>query len=178
MARRKCKCQICKTEGWTDEFYRVKDGNRNLYYCNEDEYLDMLVDESNRKETLSFIVRYILPEQYRFVPPVMQKQLKEIADTYNWEVVLLTIMRDKDTLHYWMNRDGKFTNDFGRASYLSTIIKNNISSVYQKWLIQERREEETTDDIDIDSVDIDMLNDLTTTNKKKPENRGIMDFLE
>ena len=177
MARRyRCRCQICKKWGYTDKFYKVKRGSRNLYYCNEEEYLEWKKEDDMRIELLEFISDNIwYYDDYRMLPTVLQKQINKLASIYNYEVILLTVKEFKDTLAYWMNLDGKFNNEYGKSSYMMAIVKNNINEIYKKWKIEKKnKEQENTP-----HIDIDIMNNLHTTTAKNDDiDNGILEFLE
>lgn len=179
LPRRRCKCQVCKKSGFTDEFYRVQKGNRNLYYCTEDEYINHTVEMSNRTELIRFIATNIWRcENPLMVPHVLQKRLKELAAVYNYEVILRTVIKHKDTLAYWMNLEGKFDNDHGKSSYFMAIINNNINFEYRKWKEEQGQEElqEAMDERDM--LDVDILNSMVVeTEKPTNVNDGILKFL-
>lgn len=175
MARR-CKCQVCGNWGTTDTFYRVEKGSRNLYYCNESEYLEWKKEKDIKIELLKFICDEIWHyDDYRMLPRVLQKQINKMAKIYNYEVILLTVQEHKDTLEYWMNLEGKFDNEYGKSSYMMAIIKNNINEVYKKWKIKQKQAQQQ----EKIQVDINIINDLQNNTQQKQEiNDGILDFLE
>lgn len=141
-----------------------------------------MVEESNRIEMLGIIRDQILPKHYRFVPPALQKQLNELAELYNYEVVLEAVLQNRETLMYWMNLEGKFNNDFGRACYFTTIIKNDLPKIYKEWA-DKRRREETSKEMEDNkyNVDIDTLNKIVEQKPVKQDkdsvNTGILEFL-
>lgn len=176
MARRyACKCQICGKSGYTDEFYRVKKKNKNLYYCNEEEYLEWKKEKDIKTELLIYISNEIWHyDNYKMLPAILKKQINQIAEIYNYEVILKTAKKHKDTLEYWMNLEGKFDNEYGKSSYMMAIIKNNINEVYKQWK-HEKKTEQNKNKI---SVDLDIINNLQQTQLNNTDNNGILDFLE
>lgn len=189
IARRRCKCAACGADGWNDEFFRVSVKNRNIYYCNEEEYLAEEREKEFRVSTLQFISSEIwLEPDYRMLPSVLQKNLNELAEIYSYEAILRAVQKEKDTLHYWMNLDGKFSNEFGKARYFASILSNGaVKQAYyqikkekaQAEKAKQMAEERAATDINLASLDeILGLQQNTKTNKPKEKNNGIMDMLE
>ena len=189
IARRRCKCAACGADGWNDEFFRVELKNRNVYYCNEDEYLAEEREKECREETLQFIASDIwLEPDYRMLPTVLQKNLNELAEIYSHEAILRAVKSEQDTLHYWMNLDGKFSNEFGKARYFISILSNGaVKQAYnqikrekaEERRAQKIREESAMNDINIASLDETLgLQQEAKSKKSKPVNNGIMDMLE
>lgn len=176
MARKyRCKCQFCGKWGTTDKFFKVKKKNRNLYYCNQEEYLQQKKEKETKIELLKFICDEIWHyDDYRMLPRVLQKQINDMAKVYNYEVILLTVQKYKDTLEYWMNLEDKFNNEFGKSSYMMAIIKNHINGIYKVWK-HKQKQEEKRDDL---KIDIDIINDLQDIQTNKAEDNGILGFLE
>lgn len=189
IARRRCKCAVCGTDGWNDEFFRVSKKNRNIYYCNEDEYLAEEREREFRVSTLQFISSEIwLEPDYRMLPSVLQKNLNELAEIYSHEAIFRAVQKEKDTLHYWMNLDGKFSNEYGKARYFASILSNGaVKQAYhqmkreraQEARARQMAEERATNDINLASLDEMLgLQESTKANKPKKQNSGILDMLE
>lgn len=172
---RRCKCRICGTEGRTSVFHKVVVNGKNQYYCNEEEYDAMLVEETYKNRTLEYISNHIwIVDDVRMLPNVLRKKLNELAEIYNHEVIYSTVLKNKDDLAYWMGLENKFNNDYGKASYMVAIIKGNINQEYQKWKRNKIREEQTKDD----NNEAELLNEIDMNSiEKKPTERNILDFM-
>lgn len=74
---RKCTCQICKTKGNTDSFYKVTDDKgKNKYYCSQLEYESYTLEKEKRNNLMKFIAEEVLGyEEGQIVPPVLIKKL-------------------------------------------------------------------------------------------------------
>lgn len=170
MARR-CRCRVTGEYGTTDIFYRVTDDKgKNKYYKSKEIYEQHIKEQKNREKLLEYIAIEILNyNQKKILPTILLKKIKEIHEVYNYEVILETFEKNKDTLEYWMNLEGKFENEFHRVSYMMAIIKDNIIDVYKEW---KRKQSQTKKEVE---VDIDILNeDIKSSNKNKAD---ISDFL-
>lgn len=168
---RKCKCQVTGEWGNTDIFYKVTNKKgRNKYYKTKEIYNKYIKEKESQEKLLKYIAIEILDyDQYRVLPPILLKKIKEIHKVYNYEVILETFQQNRDTLNYWMNLEDKFENEFQRVSYMMAIINNNIIDIYKEWKRKQSRKKKET------NVDVNILSkDIKHSNKNK---KDISDFL-
>ena len=171
MGKRRVVCQVTKEKGLSGEFYRVVHNGRNLYYKDEQTYLNMIKEREIKDEINHFIAIEILNyDSGQYLPPALLKRINDMNKLYPYEVILETFKVNKETLQYWMNQDSKFKNEMARISYMMAIINNNVINEYEKWKIKERRDKENN----TVSVDMDLL-EVNINNTQK--NDGISDFL-
>lgn len=168
---RRCKCQITGEWGTVSTFYKVRHKGRNLYYKNEATYLKSIEDKKKKAELNTFVANEVLNyDNGQYLPPLFLKKINELNKLYPMDVITETFKRNKDDLQYWMSQDSKFSNEYGKISYMIAIIKNNINNEYEKWKIKQRRDRvDNTVNVDVDLIDIHIGN-------KKSDN-GISDFL-
>lgn len=162
---RKVKCKICKKELTNDKAFKVNDGKRNLYYCSEEEYNQMLKDKKDKEDCYSYLCSIINME---FLPPIFVKELNTINKYYEYPVITRTIKENIKVISWFLdsNSDG---GEYGKARYISTIIKNNINRVSK---IYKKEQEElanifnpTTNEVDIDIINMDTQNNNIKNNK-------------
>lgn len=171
---KKCTCQICKTKGTTDVFYKVTDDKgKNKYYCNKEEY-DNFINEKIKRENL---IKYIAEEVFQYeegqiVPPVLLRKIKELHGFYGYEVIHECFKQNNETIQYWI-KTKDFTSEYGMVSYIMKIIESNINDIFKDWKFvkQQQVKQETNE------LNLDIINELNTTKKIKKDN-GILAFLD
>lgn len=171
---RKCTCQICKNKGTTEAFYKVTDEKgKSKYYCNKEEYDNMISERNKRTELLKYIAIEVLNyEEDQIVPPVITKKIKEMNSFYDYEVIHECFKMNKETIQYWITNKN-FDSEYGMASYIMRIIENNINDVYNKWKHSKKTEQKQENN----SLDLEMINEINNNHKIERDN-GILDFLD
>lgn len=175
---RKVTCQICKTKGDSDTFYKViDDKGRSKYYCNQNEYDHFMNEKIKREKLLEFVVLEVLGyEEGQTVNSILFKKLKELNNFYDNEVIHDCFREQKDNVQYWIkvNTDKGF-NEFSNICYIMKIIEGNINDTYAKWKFKKQQEIKQENN----SVDVYMINQLDNTNTpKKTNDTGILSFLD
>jgi hypothetical protein len=169
---RNVTCQVCKTKGDTDSFYKVTDDKgKNKYYCSKEEY-DTFMEEKEKRERL---VDYILLDVFNYkkgqkVNTILFKKLKELSSFYNVEVIHECFIEQKDNIQYWIKTKG--FDEFHSICYMMKIIEGSINDTYNKWKFNKQREGKRG------SVSFDLsINIIDTTTSKKTNDNGILEFL-
>lgn len=170
MAKRKCKCKICKSDLTTDTAYKVVKGGKNHYYCDIDEYLEMEAKKKIKNDAIGSISLILGYGNDMISPPILLKKLNSLNKVYGYDVILETFIKNKDTLSYWWNLEGKFDSEYGKISYIMRIIENNINDVYKEMIIKSRIEKK----MDEKSV----VQEENISNKKIINSKDISMFLE
>ena len=135
---RPIKCRFCKNEKKAEDAYKVviynsKGTPSNAYFCNEEHYKKMLVQEAKRKEEIA--KRQALKDKaYYLICDIIGK--KEIINTALWdewktwnkvasnEVLGQYLEENKD---YLTSAISKLDNiEYNRIKYLSKIIKCDL----------------------------------------------------
>lgn len=171
---RKVTCQLCKTKGTSDTFYKVTDDKgKSKYYCNELELNNFNLEKEKFKELMRYIAMEVLNYQDgQIVPPTIVKRIRTMNNFYDYEVIHECFKDNKENIQYWISNKN-FDSEFGMANYIMRIIENNINDVYNKWKHKKVTEQKT----ESSSLDLEIINDLNE-NKTTRENNGIMDFLD
>lgn len=179
MARRyHCKCQVTGEEGFTDEFYRVKTGSRNLYYKDKETYIEHMKDKVDRNKLLNILAVSVMD----YSSPAMLSrgllaQIKALNKTYSYKVMVMTVEQHMDLLKYYGGLAGKFKTENHRQMYIFAIIKDKILDVHlayeQKLKMQKKalQREESVAEVDL----LNMGQDKVNTHSQKRVN--ITDFL-
>lgn len=183
--RRKCKCQVCGKQGWNDEFFRVTKGKRNLYYCNEKEYLKIKKEDEMRIKTLKHLADNVFElEDYRMISNAMQKELNRVSNIYNRDVVYITVTLTTENMKRSL-KIKNFDSEYGMARYLITIVENNINPVWIKWKerirneeLREKMEEGNKEVIKENVNELSIMKQNLKKKNNKKVNRGILDFLK
>lgn len=170
MARR-CKCQVTGEWGTVSTFYKVPYKNRNLYYKDEETYLNYKAEMKIKQDINRFVAFEVLNyDSNQYLPPYFLKRINDLGKNYPFEVILETFKNNADTLKYWMSQEDKFENESGRLNYIMAIINSKINDEYEKWRARERQAQiEENIEVNVDLLDVEL------TNKKSDS--GISDFL-
>lgn len=176
-----CKCVKCGNKGNTNTFYQYKYGGKNMYFCNEQEYLSWKLEKECKDKILEYMADIWLMDDKKMLPRILLKQINDLANIYNYETILRTMERCRSNLEYWMRLEGKFTrengsiDEFGKSSYCMAIIRSNINSVYKEIKATKRQmEREQRKSVDFKT---DVMKKLEQKAKIKKENNGILDFI-
>lgn len=171
---RKVTCQICKTKGDTDAFYKVTDDKgKSKYYCNKDEY-DNFIDEKVKREKL---IEYVLLDVFCYeegqtVNSILFKKLKDLNSFYDNEVIHECFREQKENIQYWIKTKG--FQEFNTICYVMKIIEGNINDCYKKWKFKRQQELK----MENNSVDLEIINQLDSDTKTTQNNNGILAFLD
>jgi hypothetical protein len=172
---RKCSCQICKSKGDTDTFYKVTDDKgKSKYYCNKEEYDQFINEKSKREELITYIAIEVFNyEEGQIISPIMLKKIKELHSFYPYEVIQQCFIEQKETIQYWIGAK-QFTNEYNMVCYVMKIIEGKINDIYAKWKFtrqQELKQENNT-------LDLNTLNHVQTIKQQNEQNTGILAFLD
>jgi hypothetical protein len=172
---RKCTCQICKTKGNTDTFYKVTDDKgKSKYYCNKEEYDQFINEKLKRQNLIDYIMFDIFNyEKGQSVNSILFKKLKDLSNFYDVEVIHECFREQKDNIKYWIkvNTDKGF-NEFSNICYMMKIITGNINDTYSKWKFTKQQQLKQENNL----IDLDLINQQDKTTKHSNDN-GILAFL-
>lgn len=174
---RKCTCQICKSKGMTDVFYKITDDKgKNKYYCSKEEYDAFVLKKEKRYNLLKYIAEEILQlEEGQIVSPSMVKRIEKLNTFYDYEVIHECFRMNEETIHYWKSVKN-FGSEYGMVSYIMTIIEGNINDVYAKWKHNQRVKQKQ--ESKSNNADLEILNEIESHEIKENDNGGIMAFLD
>lgn len=171
---RKCICKVCKAQGDTDTFYKVREGNVNKYYCNKEEYEHNFKLKQQRKVLMEYVAIDVLGyEEGQIVNPVMVRKINELNKFYDFEVILETFKQCKENIHYWINNKN-FANEFGMVSYIMKIVEGSINDVHAKW----KHLKSVKAKQDVNNLDVNILNDIEEVKVSQKKKEDILSFLD
>lgn len=167
----KVKCQLCGNETTTDKAFRVKKGSRNLYYCSEEEYKKYQDQIDKKNKCYESIIRIM---QVPMLSPVMIKEINKIANYYDY-IVIEKCFNEQEQKIKWFLNNNEFSNEYGKARYIATIIQNNINNTYKKHMMTIKQMEKLFEK-DKENIDIEIIN-ITPNNEKRNKVNDISEFL-
>ena len=171
---RKVKCKICKKQLTTDTSFKVVRNGKNEYYCSEEEYNELLKEKEERNKCLELISSVFGIE---FCPPMVVKELNNIAKHYNYETIIDTFndVEVKNTVGWFLDNNGF---NFGTVRYVFTIIENNIDKIFKQRKKELEQIEKMLNGSAKNTIDVTIMNDIeeNETDKKK-DIVDISDFL-
>lgn len=122
---RACKCQIDGKKLNTDTAYKVIKNNKNLYYCNKEEYIEWL-RENQTKESEKQEINLIIGELLDGIKTsYLYMKLAELQKQYSNTLILSYLTNNKDFLNKIMNK--QFINSAAKIGYLMAVISNNLA---------------------------------------------------
>lgn len=138
---RKCKCFVTGEIGTTDVFYKPNNKVDNIsdntkYFKSKEVYEQYRYQKDLRlkiMKELGDLMGYITVKDggsSQSYPTVITRKLKDLA-FYGDEVILETIYECSDSIK-WSFSNKEFSNEYGKASYMMSIIVNNINDIYKR----------------------------------------------
>ena len=170
---RKVKCKICKKQLTTDTSFKVVRNGKNEYYCSEEEYNELLKEKEERNKCLELISSVFGIE---FCPPMVVKELNNIAKHYNYETIMDTFNDNevKNTVSWFLDNNGF---NFGTVRYVFTIISNNIARVYKKHQEELEKIKKMLEGNKND-IDIDIMNNMDNKTVEISNDNDISQWLD
>ena len=170
---RKVKCKICKKQLTTDTSFKVVRNGKNEYYCSEEEYNELLKEKEERNKCLELISSVFGIE---FCPPMVVKELNNIAIHYNYETIMDTFNDNevKNTVGWFLDNNGF---NFGTVRYVFTIIFNNIARVYKKHQEELEKIKKMLEGNKND-IDIDIMNNMDNKTVEISNDNDISQWLD
>ena len=170
---RKVKCKICKKQLTTDTSFKVVRNGKNEYYCSEEEYNELLKEKEERNKCLELISSVFGIE---FCPPMVVKELNNIAKHYNYETIMDTFNDNevKNTVGWFLDNNGF---NFGTVRYVFTIISNNIARVYKKHQEELEKIKKMLEGNKND-IDIDIMNNMNNKTVEISNDNDISQWLD
>jgi len=120
------KCKICSEKIDRDTAYKISVNNKNSYYCNEEEYDNMMLEKESRTKVINLSFEII----GNTTNTSLLKELKSIADVHSYTKTLSFLEKNSHELATLMSRN--FTSEYGKIRYFTTIIKNKIADFSYK----------------------------------------------
>lgn len=117
------KCKKCGNKIERSDAFKVVVGKVNTYYCNEDEYNEILKNRKLKDETYSYINNIF---GYKVTNTSMFKEINEIVDVFGYEL-LLSYLSENESYLMPVVQEKDFSNEYGKIRYFSAILKNSLA---------------------------------------------------
>lgn len=136
------KCRYCNNKIDRKDAFKVVVDGKNIYYCNEAEYLTVLHDRKIRDDTYECINEIF---GYKVINTALFKELSFILGSYSYDRILAYLEENKDYMtSVIQQRD--YSSEYAKIRYFSAIIKNGIADFKAK-------EKETPKQVKVDMPD-------------------------
>lgn len=163
---RAVKCAITHEIGTTDTFIKI--GSK--YYKSQEIY----DADQRKKEVYKQLVDYICREFLGYgngqpFPPILPKKIKELS-FYSNEIILETFKECADDIHYLLEHK-QFSNEYGKISYMFTIVKGHIADVAKK----EKRMAASNEQVKNNMIECGDLSSIGSKKQGKDISRFLID---
>ena len=156
------KCKKCSEKIDRDSAFKVVVNNKNSYYCDELEYLEVQAEKEARLKVFKQLEKII----GKTTNTVLNKEIKIIADVHT-HIKLSRYLEDNlQELKAVLNKN--FNSEYAKLKYLFAIIRNNIGD----WKAVKSTREDLTFNIEMTEYK------YKCKQRKKPLNRYIGEYLE
>lgn len=118
---RMVKCRKCGEKIDQKLAFKVVVGDKNTYYCNEEEY-NSVIKERQDRELVYDLINQIFG--YVVTNTALYKEINALAKCYPYDSIGDYLADNFDYLHDVMHRD--FEKEYGQIRYFSTILNNNM----------------------------------------------------
>lgn len=154
----KAKCKLCKKELSSD---RYSPTGKAPYYCNEEEYLSIHKEKLDREELYN-LLQQIFYIDGGFIPPLIQRKIKELTNTYSYAIIKECFKEQRQSIEYALKAK-EFENTAHMIRYVFVIIGNTIADVKIGDGIVNLE----------DNVDIDLLNNIKSCSRVRDITRWL-----
>lgn len=121
---RACKCQICGKSLNTDSAYKIHSNNRNLYYCNIEEYEKYNLRIASDKEEKRIVYEKIGELIDVTDNTLLFKNISELHKKYSYKLIYSYLCYEEEMISRAMNK--QFTNTYAKIKYFIAILTNNL----------------------------------------------------
>lgn len=161
---RKVKCKVCGKESARDVAYKVNNGKVNSYYCNKEEY-DNLIKKKKEKEDCLLCVQQIL--KLPLLPPMIKKEINRVNQIFDYIVIQKTFEECESKISRFLesNNDGL---NYPKARYIITIVENSIDTIFKKYKYEQEQIKKLFETQKNNKIEVDlfsMSNKTTATSK-------------
>lgn len=121
------KCRLCSKKVDRNEAFKVIVGGKNVYYCNESEYQNVLHEKEVRHDTYECINQIF---GYKVLNSALYKEINLLLEVYSYDCVLGYLTENKQYLTNILEKD--FSSEYAKIRYFSAILKNNMADFKMK----------------------------------------------
>jgi Fe-S oxidoreductase len=119
-------CKMCKSKIDKQTAYKVLIKNKNNYYCNKNEYENMVFENESRFKVIDLSFEIIGTT----TNTSLMKELSDIAKVHTYNKILKYMEANIHDLNKFMGKG--FDSEYGKIKYFVTIIKNQIGDFNSK----------------------------------------------
>lgn len=117
------KCRKCNKKVERNEAFKVVVGGKNTYYCNEDEYNEILKYRELKDKTYSYIDKIF---GYKVTNTSLYKEVNEIVDAFGYEL-LISYLEENESYLSSVMQEKDFPKEYGKIRYFAAILKNSLA---------------------------------------------------
>lgn len=160
---RKCKCFVTGEIGTTDVFYKPNNEDENStdnkkYFKSKEVYEQYRYQKDLRlkiMKELGDLMGYVTVKDggsSQAYPTSITRKLKELS-FYGDEIILDTIYECTEPIK-WAFANKEFSSEYGKGSYMMSIIVNNINDIYKRKKQAERKAAKEKKTEIVENVDV------------------------
>lgn len=116
------KCRKCGNKVERNEAFKAVVGGNNTYYCNEDEYNEILRNKELKDEAYSYIYNIF---GYKVTNTSIYKEVNEIIDAFGYEL-LISYLKENESYLSSVMQEKDFPKEYGKIRYFAAILKNSL----------------------------------------------------
>lgn len=116
------KCRKCGNKVERSNAFKVVVGGKNTYYCNKDEYNEILKYRELKDTTYSYINNIF---GYKVTNTSIYKEVNEIIDAFGYEL-LISYLKENESYLSSVMQEKDFPKEYGKIRYFSAILKNSL----------------------------------------------------
>ena len=117
------KCRKCNKKVERNEAFKVVVGGKNTYYCNEDEYNEILQNKELKDKVYSYIYNIF---GYKVTNTCIYKEVNELVDVFGYEL-LLSYLKENEVYLTSVIQGKDFPKEYGKIRYFAAILKNSLA---------------------------------------------------
>lgn len=116
------KCRKCGNKVERSNTFKVVVGGKNAYYCNKDEYNEILKYRELKDTTYSYINNIF---GYKVTNTSIYKEVNEIIDAFGYEL-LISYLKENESYLSSVMQEKDFPKEYGKIRYFAAILKNSL----------------------------------------------------
>ena len=117
------KCRKCNKKVERNQAFKVVVGGKNTYYCNEEEYNEILRNKELKDETYSYIYNIF---GYKITNTCIYKEVNDLVDVFGYEL-LLSYLKENEMYLTSVIQGKDFPKEYGKIRYFAAILKNSLA---------------------------------------------------
>lgn len=171
---RKVKCKKCGKQLINTEAYKVVKGNKNEYYCSENEYNEIIKEKVIKDECMRLVSEVF---NVKYCVPMIVKELNNLRKYYDYETIISTF-KDKETRKTidWFLSENEIC--YGTIRYVFVVIENNIDKIFKQRKKELEQIEKMLNESTKNTIDIDIMNNMDNRTVEISNDNDISQWLD